>query len=248
MPGPPGANALQFSERIGGFRCAFLSPLDYARHGAEYCIVPSVAASAAAPNGVLQLFVRSDLRSISTVAVDVRFTSEILLTKIILQERYRNASGAVGLTFIPAQGDVNAMLAKADAALVVNLGPGAPREEGPFSLDLVEEWIDMTELPYPFGFWVGREEELTGTEARALVDAKGRGVSMIDDLARDLAATGRFSTDETRSYLHSFSYEFGDQEEQALDEFMRYAFFHGALPDVPDIQYFEIDSPSAGRN
>jgi predicted solute-binding protein len=38
----PAINSLKLSERSDGIRNAFLSPIDYARHGGEYRIVPNI--------------------------------------------------------------------------------------------------------------------------------------------------------------------------------------------------------------
>ena len=88
----PAKIALDFSRRISPLDegCAFLSPIDYARHGSEYLIVPNVGVSSSVPTGTVQLFVKSTVSNIETVAVDIRVTSEIILARIILQEKYRN--------------------------------------------------------------------------------------------------------------------------------------------------------------
>ncbi len=86
----PAQNALKFSQRSEGIRNAFLSPIDYARHGAEYCIVPHICVASSVPTNTIQLFIKSDLRKIDSIAVDIRYTSEIILAKIILEEKYHN--------------------------------------------------------------------------------------------------------------------------------------------------------------
>ena len=50
-------------------------------------------------------------------------------------------------------------------------------------------------------------------------------------------------------YLSNFSYEFGELEQESMSEFMKYAYFHGILPDVPDLNFFEVGSlPSPSVN
>ncbi len=36
----------------------------------------------------------------------------------------------------------------------------------------------------------------------------------------------------------SFSYDFTEEVEEGLQEFLRYAYYHGVLPDVPDVRWF----------
>jgi len=41
-----------------------------------------------------------------------------------------------------------------------------------------------------------------------------------------------------KAYLETFSYDFGPDAEEGLKEFLRYAYYHGVLPDVPDVRWF----------
>ncbi len=244
----PAKNAIALSERTGDIRCAFLSPIDYARHGGEYCIVPDVALVSSGASGTIQLLIKSDVRNITTLAVDVRVTSEIILAKIILMERYRNlpASGA-DLSYVPMLPDPVRMLEKADAALLVNTGlpPEMDDRPGTFTLDLVEEWADMTDLPYVHGFWVGRDEELTADEAAALRTAKREGVNLRSRIAADAALARSLPAVRVEEYYQAFTYDFGEAETQSLEEFIRYAYYHGAISDMPEVQFFDLgdDAP-----
>ena len=252
VPDLPARNAIKMSERAGDIRCAFLSPIDYARHGGDYCIVPDIAVSCSRPSGAVQLLVKSDVSNISTIAVDIRVTTEIILAKIILLERYRNLpGGASGIKYLPMLPDPAQMLRKADAALIVHTGLPPETEEHPeyFTLDLVEEWVDMTDLPYVHGFWVGREEELTADEANALRTAREEGLLLKTRIAEDAARTGNLRVDRVREYLQSFDFSFGDAELQSLEELIRLAYYHGALSDMPDVRFFDLgDASSPGVN
>ncbi|MGH2566729.1 MAG: MqnA/MqnD/SBP family protein [Bacteroidota bacterium] len=229
--------------------CAFLSPLDYARHGAEYCIVPNVAVSSSLPTDTVQLFVKSDIRNITTMAVDIRVTSEIILAKIILMEKYPNEQSQQGsLQIIPMMPDVNAMLTRADAALLVNLSPTTPSSDA-FKLDLVEEWADLTDLPYVHGFWVGKENQMLVDDAERLMRARAEGAAHVETIAEQAAARSGISAKQAKSYLSSFTFDFGEQQSDSLKEFMSYAFYFGILPDIPEINFFDVgDAPKLSRN
>lgn len=223
----PARLAIEFRDRPGFLRGAFLSPIDFARHGGNFRVLPGVCAASSQPTGTVRLYVNPDRTSISTMAVDIRVTSEIVLARIILLEKFPNLPAKGDrLTFVPMQPDPAGMLAKADAALVVAARPStAP--EGLFSIDLTDEWSDMTNLPYVHGFWVVREDMFTGEELRAVLAAKQAGVEALASADPSL-----------RSYFDSFSYDFGSEEVESVGEFFRYAFFHGILGDVPDLNFF----------
>lgn len=241
----PAQSALKLRKRADNLQCAFLSPIDYARYGSEYRIVPGVGVSSSVPTDTIQLFIKSSAHDIMTVAVDIRVTSEIILAKIILLEKFPNLTeGEKAMQFLPMLPNLDQMLSKADAALIVNLSPNTHVSQETFALDLVEEWNDLTDLPYVHGFWVGREED-TGIEiARELIRAKTLGVSHVDHIAEQASQQRGLSPEEARTYFSRFSYDFGTDQEESLSEFMRYAFYHGVIPDVPDIQFFEFDRPS----
>lgn len=245
----PAKNAIKLSERSEGIRNAFLSPIDYARHGAEYCIIPNICVASSQRTETIQLFLKSELHNINRIAVDIRVTSEIILAKIILIEKYHNLpSGNSNLLFIPMMPDVDAMLAKADAALLVNDKHKTLIPSGTFVLDLVEEWNDLTDLPYVHGFWVGREEELTLDEAKALTMAKENGVRLKPQIAQTVARQQNLSLDEMTQYFSYFSYDLGEREEEGLAEYIKYAYYYNVISDVPDIRFFDIESGNLSTN
>ncbi|MBI4427558.1 MAG: hypothetical protein HY562_00390 [Ignavibacteriales bacterium] len=235
----PAQNALKLAERRSNIKGAFVSPLDYARHGGDFRIVPGVAACSSQKTATLQLIVNSDVRNIGTLAVDVRVTSEIVLAKIILSEKYRNISMKQGsFQILPMLPDPDLMLQKADAALVVNFQPTV--ESGTkYTLDLVEEWNDLTGLPYVHGFWVARESDLTPFEVQQLVEAKHRGVGSVEEIAGNNALRTNARKETYQAYLSSFTYELGNAEEESLSEFFHYSYFYGAIGDIPDLNFFE---------
>jgi chorismate dehydratase len=244
----PARNSLKFSERSEEIRSAFLSPIDYARHGGEYCIMPNIAVSSSLPTGTLQLVLKSNLHNVETLAVDIRYTSEIILAKIILAEKYRSHANHQSLKIVPMIASPDIMLQKADAALIVT--DGAPLIEGKdlFVVDLIEDWFDLTELPYIHGFWVGREEEFTEEEARSLLSAKKDGIQLRSKIAQALALQGGRSSQEVMNYLSTFSYELTNLEEESLQEFFHYAYFYGVLNDIPEVTFFDLETSSQQNN
>lgn len=239
----PAQLAIKLRERTEDLRCAFLSPIDYARYGGDYRIVPDIAVSSSARLNVVQLYVKSAVSNISTLAVDPAVTSEIVLAKIILLEKFPNpASSGKQLQFAPMRTDLKSMRAKADAVLVVSHSPELVPAGKDFALDLVEEWKDLTGLPFVHGFWVGREGEIGQDHLSHLIRAKNDGIGHLDDFARALSKDRGIDEKAAMRYLSSFSYALGEEERAGLSEFIRYAFYHGVLQDVPDLNFFEVGS------
>jgi predicted solute-binding protein len=244
----PANNSIKLNERSDGIRNAFLSPIDYARHGGEYRIVPNICVASSSSTNTIQLVLKSNLHNIERVAIDVRFTSEIILANIILLEKYCNQPAHTKLQFIPMMPDVDAMLAKADAALIVQDIPLVIERKDTFTIDLVEEWNDLTGLPYVHGFWVGREEDLSKTEAQALFTAKYNGILLKSQIAQSVARQKNLSLTDLTDYISSFSYDFSEKEEASLAEFIHYAYFHGVIGDVPEILFFDVETSNPSHN
>jgi len=229
----PALNALRLRER--NLEAALLSPIDFARDASSYRVVPGVGASSQSANSAITLHFREDLHGISTLAADPSLISEIILAKIILAEEFN-----VSPKIVPFQGPLDLMLGKADAALLA--GDSSLREAAshPNAVDLVEAWTELTELPYVHCFWCAREEDLTETEVQTLRQAGKEGTAQLDDIAGEAASHALspvpFAT--LKAYLETFSYDFGPDGEEGLKEFLRYAYYHGVLPDVPDVRWF----------
>lgn len=238
----PAANSIKLNERAGNIRCAFLSPIDYARHGGSYRIVPEACVSSSNPTGTITLSVKDGVRNITKIAVDVRVTSEIILAKIVLLERLRNVpEKRPDMEFVPMLPNLDVMLSKADAALIVNLSSTKTPTPREFTIDLVEEWLDMTGLPYVHGLWVAREEDLSDEQLKGLIDAKKLGVESLDDTIRTLASQSGMTEEDSAEYFESFSYDFGEDQVNSISEFNSYAFFHGVIGDIPDLKFFGAD-------
>ncbi|MBM2847012.1 MAG: mqnA, partial [Bacteroidetes bacterium] len=217
---------------------AFLSPIEYAREGSEYRIVPRVALSSSEGVVAAVLCFREKMKAITTMAADPAATSEIVLAKILLGEQFD-----VQPKIVPAVGSLSEMLAVADAALLVGNAALGKHTTVPYTIDLVEEWFEMTDLPYVHGFWCGREGALSKDEIRAIQHARTEGGLSLHDVSKGIppAAASALMPYEIEEYLEHFSYDLPDDVQYALTEFLRYAYFHGVLPDVPDIEFYSLD-------
>ena len=210
----PAALALRLEHNaLGG---AFLSPIDYARNASEYLIVPGSAVSSQGGNESIVLHFRPGVKTVRTLAVQPVSASDIILARIILTERFD-----IEPQIVPVPGSLRDMLAKADAALLAGGAAAATAGTSTQALDLVEEWIAATDLPYVHGFWCAREKSLHPRAWAALA-----------------ALGGVTSPEETPGGEPRFAYDFPETVQEGVSEFLRYAYYHGILPDVPDLRFF----------
>ena len=229
-------NAIQLREQT--LDAAFLSPIDYARESSEYSILPGIAVSTKQATGTIVLHFREGIRNISTLAVDPSSTSEIVLATILLGEEFD-----IRPKIIPTSGSLDVMLQKAEAALLVGnaaLMDPAVREN---KLDLVELWNDMTDLPYVHGIWCCRERDLSADHVSRIASSRDQGLAAFTDIGDELSATsgGQVSSKSIIQYLQSFSYDFPESVQDGMNEFLRYAYYLGVLPDVPELHFYGAD-------
>ena len=212
-------NAKKLRERK--LHAAFLSPIDYARDASEYRVIPEAGIASRQGDTSIALHFRSGIHDVATLAVDPSSASEIVLAKIILAEEFD-----IEPVLAPVSGSLDAMLQKADAALLSGVRDLAVGSGQRVMLDLVEAWTELTGLPYVHGVWVGRDRDL---------DAEH--IEVIQKLHRDIDAIPATSPPSPAAY------QLQEEDEEGFREFLRYAFYHGVLPDVPELHYFGMDTP-----
>jgi predicted solute-binding protein len=227
-------NAIGVRERV--LDGAFLTPIDYARDSSLLYIAPNVAVSSLQGDGTITLHFRENLHSITTLAVDPSSSSEIVLARIVLAEQFD-----LRPSLVPFSGDLKAGLDRADAVLCV--GDASIREwhRDRSVLDVVEEWMELTGFPYVHGFWCGRERSLGGDDVGALRQACADGLGMLEQTAARAGEVHRLTAVapvELQQYLEQLSYEFMSEEQSGVQEFFRYAFYHGILPDIAELQFY----------
>lgn len=203
---------------------AFLSPIDYARDYSFYRIIPGVCAASRGESLTVGLFFNEHLREVRRLAVDASSGSEVVLAHLVLREKYD-----ITPQIVPVDAPLEVSLKKADAALLVGDACLAMRERMN-RIDLVDEWTDLTGLPFVHGLWVAREEALSDEEIGAIIQSGSTAAAAI---AGEL-------DEERRKYLGSFLYEQDEEIIEGLSEFYRLAYYHGILPDIPDIGFYAV--------
>ena len=152
--------------------------IEYARHADDYAVVP--IASLAAVDSVA-LFSRHPIERVQSIALDVSSRTSAGLVRLLCARHFR-----IRPAFVPAAPDIRAMLASADAALLIGdpalfLDPASVDAE---KIDLGLAWRAMTGLPFVWAVWAGRTGAASPDVCRLLYDARLRGEAAIDTIAR----------------------------------------------------------------
>lgn len=150
------------------------------------CVVPGVCIGSDGPVASVAVFARRPIGEVRTLALDTSSRTSAALTRILCARRF-----GITPTFVPAAPDLGAMLATADAALLI----GDPalfadyRAFGAHKIDLGAEWSAMTGLPFVWAFWSGRAGAI-GPETVALLQTAAREGMAHSDAVADAYCAG----------------------------------------------------------
>ncbi|MBX2992975.1 MAG: hypothetical protein KF749_17630 [Bacteroidetes bacterium] len=211
---------------------ALLSPLDYAKESSDYRIIPGAAVASYGEIASLVIRFREGVHHIRTLAVDPRFASEIVLAKIILAESF-DIEPAIRPTMDP----VDTILQSADAVLLAGDDAFLHGRTSSNAIDLVEEWNELTGLPFVHAIWCTRDQSLTDDEVDSIQQAAVKGVAGIDDILLRIQKDER---EDAKIYLESFSYDLDGTAREGLAEFMKYLYYHGIQPDVAELNFLKM--------
>jgi predicted solute-binding protein len=225
--------AAENTSRLLNDQCgaAFITAIDFAKSNSDFSLHLPAVSSKGASRAIL-LLMKPGTRTIRTVAFGSVASADVVLTKIILAEKYE-----LEVAFQPASGTIEDRLLKADAVLVSG-DDALLLERGGSELDLVDEWSDLTELPFVHLVCAGRKTGHSKNVSSLLHSAAESAAEAVDVAAAHVSSAKKIDVEITRNYLSNFSYIFDDDATASVNEFFRYAFYLGMLPDIPDIRKF----------
>lgn len=212
----------------------FIPPVDFALNSSGMTLYPNIGVSSSGYSNVIRLYLRKNIPVIRSIAVGAVSTTDVALTRIVLGEKYEAENPAI----VPVIGSIDDMLAKADCALVTGDSLLTLISEHPF-IDIVDEWSDITELPFVHTLCISRSDTYSTGLRTILQASQTEGRSSLDSVANELAAETSLSADLLQNYFSHFSYGFDELSKASLDEFFRMAFYYGMLGDVPEINIGE---------
>ena len=163
--------------------------IEYLRGPRPYAFVPGPAVTSRGPVASVAIYTRLEPGDIRSIAMDTSSRTSVALATVLL----RRAFGAAPVA-VPMAPDLDAMLARADAALIIGdhalfLNPRSEPESAirPGSairkVDLGELWTAETGLPFVYAVWAGWPDALSLEDVARLQRARDEGVANADDVA-----------------------------------------------------------------
>lgn len=213
-------------------------------------ILPDVAiASRRAVRSIL-LVSRIPVHQVRTVALDTSSMTSVALTKVLFEKWLGG-----GRTFFAMEPNLEQMLARCDAGLLIG-DPALQVDRSRYhTLDLAEEWIRYTGKPFVFAFWAVRGEALReaipGLDLAAVFrDSRDHGLERqnLEQIVQEWAPRLGLSEHGVREYLtDSIHYHLDAGCLEGLRLFYHYASEIGALPPAPELQFAESTRETAHK-
>jgi chorismate dehydratase len=217
--------------------------IEYLRGPRPYGIVPGPAVASRGPVASVAIFTRRDPHDIRTIAMDTSSRTSVALATIVLKKRYRVTPEAV-----PMSPDLDGMLARADAALIIGdlalfIDDAAAAVQ---RIDLGEVWTSVTGLPFVYAFWTGWPHAVTRDDILMLQRARDVGVEQSAAVAAEYYPGDTARQAVARRYLRdNIHYYLGGAEIEGLTTFYRYADELGLASYDGSTRFYDAEYPGA---
>jgi chorismate dehydratase len=196
-----------------------LPVIETARQQLEY--FPGTGIACHGPVRTILLISKVPYAQVKTLAVDTGSRTSVMLSRVILAERF-----GVTPTVFAAKADMDAMLAEADACLII----GDPAlhidpEAIPYNcLDLGGEWVNLTGLPMVFAVWSARKELIQDRYTEAFQASLRYGLAQMDDIVREQSPIRGVAPKLTRAYLtRHIVFELGAKDYEGMRRYLELA-------------------------
>jgi chorismate dehydratase len=203
----------------------------------DYRLVPGVALASEGPVASVAVFSRGPLAAARTIALDTSSRTSVALLRVLCAERF-----GIAPSFVEHGSDLAAMLAVADAALLIG-DPALWTDHAALRLekvDLGEAWTAHTGLPFVWACWTGRPGAVGPGVVERLGRARDEGVAAVERIAAHYAGGDAARARGAVAYLrHNMRFGLGPREDAALRRFFESSARLGIVAAGPGPRYYE---------
>jgi chorismate dehydratase len=198
--------------------------------GHDYRIVPGVSIASDGPVASVAIFSRVPTERIRSIALDTSSRTSVALLRVLCARWF-----AIAPRLVNMPPDLTRMISECDAALIIgdNALFADEQASGLEKVDLGEEWIGMTGLPFVYAFWAGRPGIVGQADVVALQKARDRGLAATATIGRHSFPDSPEKAVRADRYLReNVKYALGEREISGLRRFYELAAEVGALPSA----------------
>ena len=217
----------------GAVEIALTPVIEYQRIE-DVLIVPQVCVGAREQvKSVILVTKGEDLREAKSVALDVSSKTSVALTSIIFKEFFEREP-----KFVSQAPDVEKMLAKNDAALLIG-DPALRVDRKKYRVwDVAEIWREFTGKGFVFAFWLARKTSAAEARKIDFAGARDEGLGKIEEIVDFYLLQVTLGRNDFRRYLtENISYTLNDELLEGLQLYYRLAHKHNLIPKIKPIQF-----------
>ncbi|MBM3976980.1 MAG: menaquinone biosynthesis protein [Planctomycetes bacterium] len=183
--------------RAGELDVALVSSIELFRRPG-YAYIDGLAVAGRGAVHSVQLFLRTPLERVRTIALDPASRTSAVLVEIELAARFGRRPELIELAAgaDPRAASADAWLQIGDAALRAALAPGAPPTFNPS-----QAWTERTGLPFVFACWVVGPAAVASVAPALFQTARDRARGGTSELARQAAHEWHLPEHDCRDYL-----------------------------------------------
>lgn len=191
-------------------------------------VIPGIAVAAAGPVRSVLLVRPKSRPAIRSVALDTSSRTSAVLLELVLRGRF-----GIEPDLVPHPPDLDAMLARCDAALLIGDAALRLQPEELEIVDLAETWVAWQQRPFVFAFWACRPVVNIGEMRGVLNRSLEEGLMNIDRIAAEEAPGSGLPVETIASYLRqNIQFRMGPAEADSLRVFYRMCREQGLLSDA----------------
>lgn len=221
----------------GAVDLALLPAIEYLRRP-DYRVAPDIAVASNGPVASVALFTSRPTTAIRSIAIDASSRTAVALLRILCAQWFD-----IEPKFVTMQPDLQAMLKRSDAALLIGDVALFTEHETVVDLDKIdlgEEWTAMTGLPFVWAFWAGRPKVVGPEHVQALRAARDAGAGAIDDVVAAHGSGDEEQDEAAREYLRrNVQFSLTGDGLSGVKRFYTAAADIGIVPQALPLQFFD---------
>jgi chorismate dehydratase len=205
-------------------------------YGDEYRIVPGISIASDGPVASVAMFSKVATENIRSIALDTSSRTSQVLLQVLCARWF-----GIDPRLMSMPPDLAQMLGECDAALMIGDNALFTEHEalGLEKIDLGEEWIGMTGLPFVYAFWAGLPGVVGQEHIAALQSARDRGLGATAAIGRQSYPDSAEKAARAERYLREdVKYALGEREQEGLRRFYDLAAQVGILPAAPTPRFY----------
>jgi len=226
--------------RSGAVDIAIIPAIEYQRTKG-LVVLPGMCIASKRTVRSLLLVSKEPLRKVKRIALDRSSRSTQTLTRILCEKQW-----GIAPEFFEADPELNAMLERADAALLIGdpalrvalRGERALKMEGVrlHVYDIVEEWRAMTNLPAVLAVWAGRPEVITKDIVDDFQASLDFGMQHLEEISAEAGEAMKLHPVELKRYLtENIDYRLDEENLRGLSRYFDLAAEMGLIGRVKEI-------------